>query len=55
MLAKQQQFLEALDRKEREANIIVLGVTDGNEAQLNGATTDQEKLGRYGPRCSSVA
>ncbi|XP_071529864.1 uncharacterized protein [Panulirus ornatus] len=43
ILVKQQQFLEALDRKEREANIVVLGVPDENRA-LDGATTDQEKL-----------
>lgn len=45
ILAKQQQFLEALDRREREANIVVLGVPDDNEA-MEGATTDQEKLNK---------
>lgn len=45
ILTKQQQFLEALNRREREANIVVLGVPDDNEA-MEGATTDQEKLNR---------
>lgn len=45
ILVKQQKFLEALDRKEREANIVVLGVPDENEA-LDGATTGQEKLNK---------
>lgn len=45
ILARQQQFLEALDRREREANIVVLRVPDDNEA-MEGATTDQEKLNR---------
>lgn len=44
-MAKQQQFLEALDRKELETNIVVLGVPDENEA-LDCATTDQEKLNK---------
>ncbi len=37
ILTKQQQFLEALNRREREANIVVLGVPDDNEA-MEGAT-----------------
>lgn len=45
ILTKQEQFLEALNRREREANIVVLGVPDDNEA-MEGATTDQEKLNR---------
>ena len=45
ILVKQQQFLEALDQKEGEASIVVLGVPDENEA-LDGATTDQEKLNK---------
>lgn len=45
IIAKQQQFLETLDRKEREANVVILGVPDENES-LEGATTDQEKLNK---------
>lgn len=45
IMVKQQQFLEALDRKERESNIVILGVPDENEA-LDGATTDEEKIGK---------
>lgn len=43
VLAKQQQFLETLDRKERERNLVVLGVPEDNE-NLEGASTDPEKL-----------
>lgn len=43
ILTKQQQFLETLDRKEREANIVILGVPDENEA-LDGAVTEEEKI-----------
>ena len=34
-----------MNRKEREANIVILGVPDENEL-LEGATTDQEKLNK---------
>ena len=43
VLAKQQQFLEVLDRKERERNLIVLGVPEDGE-NLEEAATDPEKL-----------
>ena len=43
IIARQQQFLELLDRKEREANIVVLGLPDEGEA-LDGAVTDTDKL-----------
>ncbi len=43
ILVKQQRFLETLDRKEREANLVVLGVPDENES-LGGATSYTEKL-----------
>ena len=43
VIAKQQQFLEQLDRKERECNLVILGVPDDHET-LEGATTDEEKL-----------
>ena len=44
VITAQQQFLETLDRKEREDNVVIFGVPDQNEA-LDGATTDQDKLG----------
>lgn len=43
VIAAQQQFLEAVDRREREANLVILGVPDQNES-LDGATTDGDKL-----------
>lgn len=43
IIVHQQRFLEALDRKERECNLIVLGVPDDGLA-LDGATCDGEKL-----------
>lgn len=43
IIMKQQQFLEQIDRKERETNIVVLGVPDEEEA-LEGATCDDDKL-----------
>ena len=43
VLVKQQHFLEVLDRKERERNLVVLGVPEDNEV-LEGASTDPEKL-----------
>ena len=43
VIAKQQQFLEQLDRKERECNLVILGVPDENES-LEGATSDDDKV-----------
>lgn len=43
IIAKQQRYLESLDRKERECNLIVMGVPEHHEA-LDGATTDQGKI-----------
>ena len=43
IIAKQQRYLEAIDRKERECNLVLLGVPDDNEA-LDGATTDRDKV-----------
>ncbi|MPC72016.1 hypothetical protein E2C01_066308 [Portunus trituberculatus] len=43
ILAKQQRYLEILDRKEEENNLIVTGVPDENEC-LDGATTEEDKL-----------
>ena len=45
IISKQQRYLESLDRKERENNIIVTGVPDENEA-LEGTTKDEDKLNK---------
>lgn len=45
IIAKQQFFLEMLDRKERVMNVVVLGLPEENET-LDGATTDTEKLNK---------
>lgn len=45
IIANQQRFLEMLDRKEREKNVVVLGLPDEGEA-LAGAVTDTEKLNK---------
>lgn len=43
IIASQQHFLEMLDKKEREKNLILTGVPDGNEA-LESGTSDEVKL-----------
>ena len=43
VIKQQQQFLEEVDKREREKKLVVLGVPDEDEA-LNGATSDTEKL-----------
>ena len=43
IIAKQQLYLERIDRKERECNLIILGVPENSEA-LCGATNDTDKL-----------
>lgn len=43
VIAAQQQFLEAVDRRERETNLVILGVPDQNES-LEGATANGDKL-----------
>lgn len=45
IIASQQRFLEMLDRKEREMNVVVLGLPDEGEA-FDGAVTDAEKLAK---------
>ena len=45
VISKQQQYLEAIDRKEREKNIVITGVPDENEA-LDGAISDGDKLNK---------
>ena len=43
IIGKQQSFMEAIDRKERETKLVVLGVPDEGES-LAGETTDEGKL-----------
>lgn len=43
IIEKQQQFMEMIDRKEREKNLVVLGLPDENES-LQGATEDAKKI-----------
>ena len=45
VIAKHQMYLESLDRKEREANLVILAVPDENEA-LDHAVTDEDKFGK---------
>lgn len=45
IISRQQRFLENIDRKEREKNIVILGVPDENEA-LEGAVTEEDKLSK---------
>ncbi|MPC34382.1 hypothetical protein E2C01_027769 [Portunus trituberculatus] len=43
IIAKHQLFMKSLDRKEREANVVIPGVPDDGEA-LDGALTDSDLL-----------
>ena len=43
IISKQQRYLETLDRKEREKNLVITGVPDEREAFI-GATSDEDKL-----------
>lgn len=45
IIMQQQLFLEKIDRKERETNLVVLGVPD-EQIALDGATNDDDKLGK---------
>ncbi len=45
IISQQQRFLEVLDRREREDNVVVLGLPDESEA-LEGAVTDVDKMNR---------
>ena len=45
IIAKQQLYLEKQDRKERECNLIVLGVPEEGET-LEGATSDSDKVSK---------
>lgn len=48
IIARQQNFLESLDRKEREARVVVMGVPDDGES-LEGETSDEGKLQKTRP------
>lgn len=43
MITKHQKFLKVIDQKERENNVVVLGVPYEHEA-LDGAMSDEVKL-----------
>lgn len=43
VIKQQQQFLEAVDKRERETKLVILGVPDEQEV-LDEATSDTEKL-----------
>ena len=45
IIFKQQLFLETLDRRERQANLVVLGVPD-NDEDFDGVTSDENKLSK---------
>lgn len=45
IISKQQRFLEGLDRKERECNLVILGVPDNGE-ELDGETEDVDKVNK---------
>ncbi len=43
MIARQQRFLEDIDRKARECNLVLLGIPEEQES-LDGATTEVAKI-----------
>lgn len=43
VIKQQQLFLEAIDRKERETKLVVLGIPEEDES-LDGVTADEDKL-----------
>ena len=45
IIMKQQMFLEGIDRKERENNLVVLGVPEDSDT-FEEATNDNDKLGK---------
>lgn len=45
IISKQQQFLEVLDRREREANVVILEVPNEHE-ELDGVVMDQDKINK---------
>ena len=45
IIAKQQLYLEQLDRRERGCNLVILGVPEGSES-LDGATNDTDKVSK---------
>lgn len=51
IIAKQQRFLESIDRKERECNLVITGVPDAHES-VEGATSDNEKIAKIWEKVS---
>lgn len=45
IISQQQLFLESVDAKQRETNIVITGVPDDLQA-LEGATSDDDKIGK---------
>ena len=45
IIAKQQVYLEKQDSKERECNVVILGVPEDNES-LDSATSDRDKISK---------
>ena len=45
IIAKQQVYLERQDSKERECNLVILGVPEASES-LDGATSDRDKINK---------
>lgn len=45
IIVKQQQYLESLDRREHEGNIVLLGIPDEYES-LDAAVNDQDKINK---------
>ena len=43
IITKQQRFLEDIDKKERERNVVLLGIPEEQEA-LEGATSEEAKI-----------
>ena len=45
IISQQQLFLESVDKKQRETNIVITGVPDDLQA-LGGATNDDDNVGK---------
>ena len=58
ILGKQQMYLEGIDRKKRERNIVILGVPEDN-ADLEDSKGDEAKLnniwGKIGESCTRIS
>ena len=58
ILTKQQMYLEGVDRKKREKNLIILGVPENN-TNLDGCSNDEEKITniweKIGETCTRIS